>query len=81
MKKGDDFFRVTFNRSSEEIRRFEDNMHKFTDKCRVSRPHSIAVANEPVHAEALTESFEETPMESGISADDFDAMLRAMGLL
>lgn len=32
MKKGDDFFRVTFNRSSEEIQRFERNISEYTKR-------------------------------------------------
>ena len=43
MKKGDDFFRVTFNRSSEEIQRFERNISKYTKQSGISRPILIAV--------------------------------------
>lgn len=43
MKKGDDFFRVTFNRSSEEIQRFERNISEYTKQSGLSRPVLIAV--------------------------------------
>ena len=43
MKKGDDFFRVTFNRSSEEIQRFERNISEYTKQSGISRPVLIAV--------------------------------------
>lgn len=43
MKKGDDFFRVTFNRSSEEIQRFEKNISEYTKQSGISRPVLIAV--------------------------------------
>ena len=42
MKKGDDFFRVTFNRSSEEIQRFERNISEYTKQSGISRPVLIA---------------------------------------
>ena len=42
MKKGDNFFRVTFNRSSEEIQRFEKNISKYTKQSGISRPALIA---------------------------------------
>lgn len=42
MKKGDDFFRVTFNRSSEEIQRFERNISEYTKQSGLSRPVLIA---------------------------------------
>ena len=42
MKKGDDFFRVTFNRSSEEIQRFERNISEYTKQSGISRPILIA---------------------------------------
>ena len=42
MKKGDDFFRVTFNRNSEEIQRFERNMSEYTKQSGISRPVLIA---------------------------------------
>ena len=42
MKKGDDFFRVTFNRSSEEIQRFERNISEYTKQSGISRPALIA---------------------------------------
>ena len=42
MKKGDDFFRVTFNRSSEEIQRFERNISEYTKQTGISRPVLIA---------------------------------------
>lgn len=42
MKKGDDFFRVTFNRSSEEIQRFERNVSEYTKQSGISRPVLIA---------------------------------------
>lgn len=42
MKKGDDFFRVTFNRSSEEIQRFEKNISEYTKQSGISRPILIA---------------------------------------
>ena len=42
MKKGDDFFRVTFNRSSEEIQRFERNISEYTQQSGISRPVLIA---------------------------------------
>ena len=46
MKKGDDFFRVTFNRSSEEVQRFEKNISDYTDKNGISRPAIIvAICN------------------------------------
>ena len=43
MKKGDDFFRVTFNRSLEEIQRFERNISEYTKQSGLSRPVLIAV--------------------------------------
>lgn len=43
MKKGDDFFRVTFNRSSEEIQRFERNISEYSRQSGISRPVLIAV--------------------------------------
>lgn len=42
MKKGDDFFRVTFNRSSEEIQKFERNISEYTKQSGISRPVLIA---------------------------------------
>ena len=42
MKKGDDFFRVTFNRNSEEIQRFERNISEYTKQSGISRPVLIA---------------------------------------
>ena len=42
MKKGDDFFRVTFNRSLEEIQRFERNISEYTKQSGISRPVLIA---------------------------------------
>lgn len=42
MKKGDDFFRVTFNRSSEEVQRFEKNISYYTGRNGISRPAIIA---------------------------------------
>lgn len=42
MKKGDDFFRVTFNRSSEEIQRFEKNISEYTKQSGIGRPVLIA---------------------------------------
>ena len=42
MKKGDDFFRITFNRSSEEIQRFEKNLSEYTKHSNISRPAIIA---------------------------------------
>ena len=42
MKKGDDFFRVTFNRSSKEIQRFERNISEYTKQSGISRPILIA---------------------------------------
>ena len=42
MKKGDDFFRVTFNRSSEEIQRYERNRSEYTKQRGISRPVLIA---------------------------------------
>lgn len=42
MKKGDDFFRITFNRENEEIQRFEKNMDEYTAKYHISRPFVIA---------------------------------------
>lgn len=42
MKKGDDFFRVTFNRSSEEIKKFERNISEYTKQSGISRPVLIA---------------------------------------
>ena len=42
MKKGDDFFRITFNRSSEEIQKFERNISEYTKQSGISRPVLIA---------------------------------------
>lgn len=42
MKKGDDFFRVTFNRNSEEIQKFERNISEYTKRSGISRPVLIA---------------------------------------
>lgn len=42
MKKGDDFFRITFNRENEEMRRFEKNIDEYTAKYHISRPFVIA---------------------------------------
>ena len=42
MKKGDDFFRVTFNRSFEEVQRFEKNISEYTKQSQISRPALIA---------------------------------------
>lgn len=42
MKKGDDFFRVTFNRNSEEIQKFERNISEYTKQSGISRPVLIA---------------------------------------
>lgn len=42
MKKGDDFFRVTFNRCSEEIQKFERNISEYTKQSGISRPVLIA---------------------------------------
>lgn len=42
MKKGDDFFRITFNREYEEMRRFEKNIDEYTRKYHISRPFVIA---------------------------------------
>ena len=42
MKKGDDFFRVTFNRNSEEIQKFERNISEYTKRSGIRRPVLIA---------------------------------------
>ena len=42
MKKGDDFFRVTFKRDLEEIQKFEKNISEYSRQSGISRPILIA---------------------------------------
>lgn len=42
MKKGDDFFRVTFKRDLEEILNFEKNISEYSRQSGISRPILIA---------------------------------------
>ena len=38
MKKGDDFFRVTFKRDLEEIQKFEKNISEYSRQSGIGRP-------------------------------------------
>ena len=42
MKKGDDFFRVTFKRDLEEIQKFEKNISEYSRQSGIGRPILIA---------------------------------------
>lgn len=62
MKKGDDFFRVTFNRSSEEVQRFEKNLSEYIGQNSLSRPAIIA---------AICNYFFENNMELAVVAGKY----------
>ena len=68
MKKGDDFFRVTFNRSQEEIQRFERNISEYTKQSGISRPILIA---------AVCNHFIENGMELSVVGGKFTVKVSA----
>lgn len=96
MKKGDDFFRITFNRQSEEVRKFEQGIEALSERYGMSRPavivmicnsfmeqkHRLSVS--PIADVASIPAIAaqpETEPEESISNSDSVEMLRAMGLM
>ena len=96
MKKGDDFFRITFNRQGEEVRKFEQGIEALSERYGMSRPAVIAmICNSFMEQEqrlSVTPIVDvasipaiaaqpEPESEENISASDSAEMLRAMGLM
>lgn len=96
MKKGDDFFRITFNRQGEEVRKFEQGIEVLSERYGMSRPAVIVmICNSFMEQEqrlSVTPSANmapipaiaaqpETKPEESISDSDSVEMLRAMGLM